>query len=721
MSKIRLTPESSVVDGFMDRDAVATLSSHPTSLAQSKARSDIADSDVDDRKRRRDELGSEDEKKRHKSEKHKRKKEKKKKDKRREKKSRFIADEVSVGSDEEEDDEDEPEAGADDEEYIKRLQNYQTQKGFLDDVMEGGDANDIAEQLKQRYAKKNEASGIENVVRGAKRFSADCLPRSSDPKVFAVKVRPGTARIVVARIVNKCHAYLQGLNDSGVRQDLGIISVFSVDHVREWIYLESHRRRFVEQALNGLEHVFRYRITEVDPKELMQLLARQDTQTEDSISVGQFVRLKIPSYRNDIARVTRVIDGGRKVEVKVVPREDFQSKVYVSHPAKSATIRPQCFFIPGEALGAALRPGGATWGDLKFDDEGYLIREISTRQVAFGKKLTRPPSIDELVMFYKGDQHRVEEASRQLRLDSNAAVSNDDYRLHDMVRVIQGPYQGTVGRITDVFQAKRELIVEANVGGTRIESRVEFSKVTKYFADGTHINVEHGKNKGDSGTVICSYGEHVTYCSDSTNKDNQVRAEDCRRAQLSSTGLHSTGRLDLYDLVSLSTGEIGCNVGIVGDKIRVLKTDGTEVMVSASTVSKIGGKKLATTDRMGNTINRQDAVVVASTGVTPLHAGRQAEVQVIYGDSVFLRSGGTHVNAGLFVVKAAQVTALSGKKKFLSSNPLPPTKIHERPKHAAKPAPDERHVDAASSAGGEALPTAFWVPPSDDNDDEQFE
>uniref|UniRef100_A0A0A9XJQ5 Transcription elongation factor SPT5 n=1 Tax=Lygus hesperus TaxID=30085 RepID=A0A0A9XJQ5_LYGHE len=64
------------------------------------------------------------------------------------------------------------------------------------------------------------------------RYAAHLLPQESDPKVFAVKCRPRMARVLVARIVNKCYAYRVGRNFEHRCVDLGIISVFSLDHVK---------------------------------------------------------------------------------------------------------------------------------------------------------------------------------------------------------------------------------------------------------------------------------------------------------------------------------------------------------------------------------------------------------------------------------------------------------------------------------------------------------
>ena len=73
--------------------------------------------------------------------------------------------------------------------------------------------------------------------------------------------------------------------------------------------------------------------------------------------------------------VTALDQETRRVTVKCVPREDFVGRTY----HKVTMKLPPKLFIPHAALGAHPATDGHTrWGDLLFDEEGYLVKSVST-------------------------------------------------------------------------------------------------------------------------------------------------------------------------------------------------------------------------------------------------------------------------------------------------------------------------------------------------------
>ncbi|PWU99540.1 putative transcription initiation protein [Trypanosoma cruzi] len=234
-------------------------------------------------------------------------------------------DDFIVGSDEEDEDGD----------YVGGIPTYEPRKTH---IFREGEENMTSEELARAIEERHRASkeggktetsllaGLGKGNMSSLRYTSHLLPQDTDPRVFAVKCRPRMARLLVARIVNKCYAYRIGRNYEKRKVDLGIISVFCLDHVKEYIYIEAHRKVFVENALKGLDGLFRYKITLVNPSELMQMMERRPS--PEKLRVGSFVRLRQRQYRLDLAQVVEVHPISNQVTVKVVPREDFVGKPF---------------------------------------------------------------------------------------------------------------------------------------------------------------------------------------------------------------------------------------------------------------------------------------------------------------------------------------------------------------------------------------------------------
>ena len=249
------------------------------------------------------------------------------------------------------------------------IDNYQVKRTFLDEHERDLTAEELAKKLEERYARRREEKEsapqrIAAQLDSSHRFTSQLLPKPSDPKVFAVKCKTGQGRSIVARLINKCFAYLQGQNYENKRVDLGIVSAFALDHVKEWFFVEAYRQLFVENALSGLDGVFRFRMAQVDPAELMQLMEKQAKRTEE-IHVGDLVRFRRGVYKGDLGKVVGFEEEGKRVVAKVVPREDFVRKAYVRRPSGAPTL-PQRFFVADMAIGARTSGGPVHLGRARF-------------------------------------------------------------------------------------------------------------------------------------------------------------------------------------------------------------------------------------------------------------------------------------------------------------------------------------------------------------------
>lgn len=532
------------------------------------------------------------------------------------------------------------------------------------------------------------------------RYTPGKLPQPSDPKVFAVKCKPRMARVLVSRIVNKCYAYRTGRNLEK-KVDLGIISVFSLDHVKEYIYIESHRQLFVTNALEGLVGVFRFNISQVQPAELMQMMEHKDS--SERLHVGSIVRLRQRPYRGDLGQVVSLDHHARRAEVKVVPREDFVGKVF--EKVKPSSQLPQRFFIPSLAAEAEDRGSYVQWGDLKFDKDGYLIKVVSLRSLEHGSRLTLPEP-EELATFYNNNREKVKVAVA--RYTNEGVLQQKSLRIGDTVRVITGQLTNTIGTVVNILTSTSTAVLSCRPahGKEPISVRVELSDCSKHFTEGTHIVVERGEHQGMSGTVVRSYGEVIDVFCDRSDitPEIRVKANDCYQSKLVNIQSRpranhpESGSWSLYDLVSLTdSNTVGCVVLFHMDHIDVLTEQNVRRTVSYAQVKAVARGSRKTLDSFQNVLTRGAEVSIRRTDLTPLHLdGQSGRIEQVFNDYVFVSCNRLKENAGLVSLHSSCVLLAGGRTTFKSSSTVKTLPDPQRRPHNAEHAnyPDELRSEA---------------------------
>ncbi|KAK7197747.1 transcription elongation regulator-like protein [Novymonas esmeraldas] len=515
------------------------------------------------------------------------------------------------------------------------------------------------EEVDRHYRRHgdNEDALLSRGDMSSRRLASEFLPREDDPKVFAVKCRPRMARVLVTRIVNKCYAYRVGRNYEHKKVDLGIISVFALDHVKEYIYVEASRKRFVENVLNGLDGVFRFNIAVVDPKELLQTMeTRPSTQ---KLRVGDYVRLRQRFYRGDLAQVTALHPDGSHITCKVVPREDFVQK-----PFNKATRRLEPrFFTPRQAIGVRESENSYVWGDLRFDREGYLLKTVSTRMVISGAQLEQP-STEELARFYNNQREKVERAIKV----AEAATRVAPISIGDSVRVTTGQLRNTIGVVGNVITNTNTVVLACAVPGRAqpIKVEVELSACTKHFTEGAHVVVERGEHAGESGTVVKSWGGIVLLFPDraAVGAELKVEANDCHQSKLGSVSMHSKGVWQVFDLVSITEPNcVGCIVRLNRNDVDVLTENNDVRTLSYAQVKAVSRDTRQTTDCRENTLSRGAEVHIQKHPWTPIGLeGQTGRIEHIFHRTVFVRCRASPLHANMVALKAECVLLIGGRK-----------------------------------------------------------
>ncbi|KAF6140265.1 hypothetical protein GIB67_000313, partial [Kingdonia uniflora] len=102
---------------------------------------------------------------------------------------------------------------------------------------------------------------------------------------------------------------------------LQIISVFSLERTKGYIYIEAYKECDVTEACKGLCTVFASQMRPVQQNEVSPLFFIRNKLRE--VSMGMWGRVKCGKYKGDLAKVVEVDNLRGKAMIKLVPRIDL--------------------------------------------------------------------------------------------------------------------------------------------------------------------------------------------------------------------------------------------------------------------------------------------------------------------------------------------------------------------------------------------------------------
>jgi transcription elongation factor SPT5 len=94
---------------------------------------------------------------------------------------------------------------------------------------------------------RNYANEGEETESGAEGFQQALLPTFKDPKMWAVRCKPGFERFTVTCLMQKM------LNLQNTAERLQIYSVIAPDHLKGYLYIEADRDTFVKEVTKALQ------------------------------------------------------------------------------------------------------------------------------------------------------------------------------------------------------------------------------------------------------------------------------------------------------------------------------------------------------------------------------------------------------------------------------------------------------------------------------------
>uniref|UniRef100_A0A7S1ET40 Transcription elongation factor SPT5 n=1 Tax=Timspurckia oligopyrenoides TaxID=708627 RepID=A0A7S1ET40_9RHOD len=656
----------------------------------------------------------------------------------------LIEDMADVSDDEDDEDEDDGDLGIDENEDLEL--NTRNERGSrlraTRQMDQDEDHEDLERLVQERYggadyddgdySEDGEQDGI---------IDQGPLPTDADPKLFAVKCKPGHEREAAICMLQKHFNMLKR------GMPLGIMSVVAQEHLKGYVYVEAHKVESVKLAVSGMQLLSQYKIQMVDRKEAIEVM--RVPERVNFLQKGDWVRPLRGEYAGDLAQVYAVRVGGgneRTVTVRMIPRLDYTAladryadeddadengnKVKKQGKDSSARRKPQMLFDKDEAQ-AATRMSVSKHEDRQTTEEflffngemyrgGLLYKHFTVKSLMSGDRVE--PGFEELQMFKDAEEQMQKDPENEFDEDLGLDTSTfENSKRHffvpgDRVMFVNKELNGLTGEVVSVEDRMVRVRCE-ELGNEVLEGPPE--DITKTFAPGSHVKVVLGERAGDVGVVVKVDGEMATVFSDETKQEYTLRASHLadsteaiassalRSSQKSASG--STVMYELFDLVSINRDPFyrGVVVKVEGDSFSLMGTDGNiRTLMSSEILQKIPTNRFARSiDRNRQPVKPGDSVRV----VEGVHCDRVGIVKHVVRDALFFQAKDAIVNCGLLVVSSDDVV-VQGIGRHISAFGLGTMSAYSQGGSHAQSALDSSRVPSSSGSnapGAGRPPTSF--------------
>ncbi|XP_017981450.1 PREDICTED: putative transcription elongation factor SPT5 homolog 1 [Theobroma cacao] len=570
--------------------------------------------------------------------------------------SQFFDLEAQVDSDdEEEEDEGEDDFivdnGADlpDEDVGRRL--HRRPLPLREDEQE--DVEALERSIQARYARSSHTEYDEETTEVEQQA---LLPSVRDPKLWMVKCAIGRERETAVCLMQK---YI----DKG--SELQIRSVIALDHLKNYIYIEADKEAHVREAVKGLRNIFATKIMLVPIKEMTDVLSVESKAID--LSRDTWVRMKIGTYKGDLAQVVDVDNVRQRVTVKLIPRIDLQAlanKLEGREVAKKkAFVPPPRFMNVDEARELHIRverrrdPMTGDYfeniGGMLFKD-GFLYKTVSMKSIS---AQNIKPTFDELEKFRTPSENGESEMVGLSTLFANRKKGH--FMKGDAVIVVKGDLKNLKGWVEKVEE--ENVHIRPEMKGLPKTLAVNEKELCKYFEPGNHVKVVSGTKEGATGMVVKVEQHVLIILSDTTKEHIRVFADDVVESSEVTTGVTKIGEYELHDLVLLDNNSFGVIIRVESEAFQVLKGVPERPEVSLVKLREIKcklEKKFNVQDRYRNTVSVKDVVRILEGPCK----GKQGPVEHIYKGVLFVYDRHHLEHAGFICAKADSCCIVGGSR-----------------------------------------------------------
>ncbi|KAJ4950709.1 hypothetical protein NE237_027541 [Protea cynaroides] len=581
--------------------------------------------------------------------------------KRRKAGAEFFDDIAAVDNDEEEEEEAEEDdfivdGGADlpDDEDVRRM--HHRPLPTEDDQEEDYEA--LERSIQARYARSShteydeEATDVEQQA---------LLPSVKDPKLWMVKCAIGHEREAAVCLMQK---YI----DKG--SELQIRSAIALDHLKNYIYVEADKEAHVKEACKGLRNIYSQKVMLVPIKEMTDVLSVESKAVD--LSRDTWVRMKIGTYKGDLAKVVDVDNVRQRVTVKLIPRIDLQAIANKLDGRevvkKKAFVPPPRFMNIEEAREMHIRVErrrDQVTGDyfenidgMMFKD-GFLYKTVSMKSIS---SQNIQPTFDELEKFRKPGEDGDGDTSSLSSLFANRKKGH--FMKGDQVIVVKGDLKNLMGWVEKVEEENvhiRPNTKEPSMKGLPKTLAVHERELCKYFNAGDHVKVVSGAQEGATGMVVKVEGHVLYIVSDTTKEDIRVFADNVVESSEVTAGVTKIGDYELHDLVQLDNLSFGVIIRVESEAFQVLKgiPERPEVvLVKLREIKSKIEKKAFTHDRSKHPVSVKDVVKIVEGPCK----GKQGPVEHICRGILFIYDRHHLEHAGYICAKAQSCVVVGGSR-----------------------------------------------------------
>ncbi|KAG7032847.1 putative transcription elongation factor SPT5-like 1 [Cucurbita argyrosperma subsp. argyrosperma] len=515
------------------------------------------------------------------------------------------------------------------------------------------DVEALERRIQARYARSNHMEYDEETTEVEQQA---LLPSVRDPKLWMVKCAIGHEREAAVCLMQKCI-------DRG--PEMQIRSAIALDHLKNFIYIEADKEAHVREACKGLRNIYSQKVMLVPIKEMTDVLSVESKAID--LSRDTWVRMKIGTYKGDLAKVVDVDNVRQRVTVKLIPRIDLQAlanKLEGREVAKKkAFVPPPRFMNIDEARELHIRverrrdPITGEYfeniGGMFFKD-GFLYKTVSMKSIS---AQNIKPTFDELEKFRKPGENGDGDIASLSTLFANRKKGH--FMKGDAVIVVKGDLKNLKGWVEKVEE--ENVHIRPEMKGLPKTLAVNERELCKYFEPGNHVKVVTGTQEGATGMVVKVEQHVLIILSDTTKEHIRVFADDVVESSEVTTGVTKIGDYELHDLVLLDNMSFGVIIRVESEAFQVLKgiPDRPEVdIVKLREIKSKIDKKISVQDRHNNTISAKDIVRILEGPCK----GKQGPVEHIYRGVLFIYDRHHLEHAGFICVKSHSCVVVGGSR-----------------------------------------------------------
>ncbi|KDP43057.1 hypothetical protein JCGZ_25243 [Jatropha curcas] len=482
------------------------------------------------------------------------------------------------------------------------------------------------------------------------------LPSVRDPKLWMVKCAIGRERETAVCLMQKCI-------DKG--SELQIRSAIALDHLKNYIYIEADKEVHVREACKGLRNIYAQKIMLVPIKEMTDVLSVESKAID--LSRDTWVRMKIGTYKGDLAKVVDVDNVRQRVTVKLIPRIDLQALANKLEGRevvkKKAFVPPPRFMNVDEARELHIRverrrdPMSGDYfeniGGMLFKD-GFLYKTVSMKSISIQNI---KPSFDELEKFRQPGESGDGDMASLSTLFANRKKGH--FVKGDAVIIVKGDLKNLKGWVEKVDEENVHIRPEMKDLPRTIA--VNEKELCKFFEPGNHVKVVTGTQEGATGMVVKVEQHVLIILSDTTKEHIRVFADDVVESSEVTTGITKIGEYELHDLVVLDNSSFGVIIRVESEAFQVLKGVPERPEVALVRLREIKckiEKKFNVQDRFKNTIAAKDVVRIVDGPCK----GKQGPVEHIYKGVLFIYDRHHLEHAGFICAKSSACIVVGGSR-----------------------------------------------------------